>query len=121
MKKIDPEYVPVNKKPFIVKKPYISHKFSLKINSEVIQNKRLILETISKDRNELIHHLHERFKFESIQNCHEAIKFIDLQREECLSYFDEIRNLVVCYAHCLKETVAIMSTEEFLNAVSNGS
>jgi hypothetical protein len=117
IEKIDPDYVSVNKEPLEVKDLYISHRVSLEISSDELQDKKLILEAISKDRNELIHHFHERFKFDSIQNCQDAIEFLNLQREECLPYFDEVRNLLLSRAELLKETVEFMSSEEFLNTV----
>ena len=117
IKKIDPDYVTANEEPLVVKDLYISHKFSLEINNDELHDKKLILEAISKDRNELIHHFHERFKLDSIQNCQEAIRHLDLQREECLPYFEETRNLVTVYAECLKESVEIMSSEEFLKTI----
>ena len=117
IEKIDPNIVSICKEPILIKKPYISHKFSLEIGEAEFQDKKLILEAISKDRNDLIHHFHERFKFNSIQNCQNAVKFLDLQREECLPYFDDIRNQITIYAECLKISAEFMSSEEFLKAV----
>ena len=120
IEKIDPDYASANKEPLEVKELYISHKFCLEISNDELQDKKLILEAISKDRNELIHHFHERFRFDSIQNCQTAIEFLNLQREECLPYFDEIRNLLLSRAELLKETAEFMSSEEFLNTVMSG-
>ncbi len=117
IEKIDPNIVSAYKEPVLIKEPYFSHKFSLEIGESEFQDKKLILEAISKDRNDLIHHFHERFNFDSIQNCQNAVKFLDLQREECLPYFDDIRNQLITYAECLKITAEFMSSEEFLKAV----
>ncbi|WP_047536962.1 hypothetical protein [Methylotenera versatilis] len=117
VEKIDPDYVPLNKEPLEVKDLYISHTFNLEIDNDEFQEKKLILEAISKDRNELIHHFHERFKFDSIQNCQKAIKFLDLQREECWPYFEEIRNLLRVYGEGMKEVAEMMNSEQFLNAI----
>ena len=117
IEKVDPDSVPANKEPLVVKDLYISHTFSLEINNDEFQDKKLVLEAISRDRNELIHHFHDHFKLDSIQNCQEAIRHLDLQREECLPYFEETRNLVTVYAECLKESVEIMSSEEFLKTI----
>ncbi len=119
IEKIDPDYVSVNQEPLVVIDLYISHKFSLEIKNDELQDKKLVLEAISKDRNELIHHFHERFKFDSIQNCQEAIKYLDLQREECRPYIEEIRNLVITYAECMTETIEVMSSEDFLERVTS--
>jgi hypothetical protein len=117
IEKIDPDYVPVNKVPEVINDLYISQTFILEISNDEFQDKKLVFEAISKDRNELIHHFHERFKLDSIQNCEEAIKFLDLQREECLPYFEEIRNLVKVYGKSTKIFAGLMSSEEFLKTV----
>lgn len=116
--KIDPDYVPVNKEPLVVKDLYISHTFSLEISNDEFQDKKLVLEAISKDRNELIHHFHERFKLDSIQSCQVVIKYLDLQREESMPYFDEIQNLLLARAELMKETAEILSSEYFLKKVT---
>ena len=107
----------ISKEPILIREPYISLKFSFEIGEAEFQDKKLILEAISKDRNDLIHHFHERFNFDSIQNCQNAVVFLDLQREECLPYFDDIRNQLITYAECLKISAEFMSSEEFLKAV----
>jgi hypothetical protein len=110
--------VPVNKEPLVVKDLYISHTFSLEISNDEFQDKKLVLEAISKDRNELIHHFHERFKLDSIQSCQVVIKYLDLQREESMPYFDEIQNLLLARAELMKETAEILSSEYFLKKVT---
>ena len=120
IEKIDSDYFAVDKQSLLIKEPYFSHKFCLEISNGELQDKKLILEAICRDRNELIHHFHERFKFASIQNCEEAIKFLDLQREECLPYFDEIRNLVAIYGESMSVVAEFMKSEEFFNSIING-
>ncbi len=62
--------------------------------ADFYEHKKQALKLLTDDRNDLIHHLLQRFNTDSIESCMEIEQYLDQQRERLIPEYDFLKSLI---------------------------
>lgn len=95
-----------------LKEPYISFSFNVNAGADFYEHKKQALKLLTDDRNDLIHHLLQRFNTDSIESCMEIEQYLDLQREKLIPEYDFLKSLIENLENAKKIHADFLNSEE---------
>jgi len=95
-----------------LKEPYLSFSFNVNADADFYEHKKQALKLLTDDRNDLIHHLLQRFNTDSIESCMEIEQYLDQQRERLIPEYDFLMSLINNFENAKKIHTDFLNSEE---------
>lgn len=95
--------------PGNLQEPHISFSVKVECSSDEYENKKKTLESIVKERNELIHHFLPRFYPDSIENWRKADEYLDQQHAKIFPEKNFLRHIIAA----MKKMAEYLASEEY--------
>lgn len=92
---------------------WLSYWFGFDLEPSELEGYKAEIADMVAQRNELIHHFHQRFDFDSVASLCEAGRYLDCQREKALRLEDRLRDLAKTASEALESLGGFVRSPEF--------